>query len=55
MPRDQESLGSNPTSARCYKASMAVLRYAIRLMPYAASGSVELARIITTLDGFLQP
>ena len=40
------------TCARCYKASMAVLRYA---SPYAASGSVKLAHIITTLEGFLRP
>ena len=29
--------------------------YDIRLTPYAASGSVKLTRVLTTLDGFLRP
>ena len=33
----------------------AVLCYAVRLMPYAASSGVKLTRVITMLDGFLQP
>ena len=35
--------------------SHAVLRYAVRLTPYATSDGVKLAGVITALDGFLRP
>ena len=56
-PREEALAGgADPRLKRSVVDVIKPLRYyAVRLTPYATSGSVKLTCVITTLDGFLRP